>query len=49
VQYAGGAQGIIAGVMQVNVVVPRGLSGNVPVVVTVGANTSQTGVTIAVK
>jgi uncharacterized protein (TIGR03437 family) len=49
VQYAGGAQGIIAGVVQVNAVVPAGLSGNVPVVVTVGGNSSQAGVTIAVK
>jgi uncharacterized protein (TIGR03437 family) len=49
VQYAGGAQGIIAGVVQVNAVVPAGLSGNVPVVVTVGVNSSQAGVTIAVK
>ena len=49
VQNAGGVQGVIAGVMQVTAMVPTGLSGNVPVIVTVGGNASQTGVTIAVK
>ena len=49
VQYAGGAQGIIAGVMQVNVVIPAGLTGSVPVMLTVGAASSQSGVTIAVR
>jgi uncharacterized protein (TIGR03437 family) len=49
VPYAGGAQGVIAGVMQVSVVVPTGLSGNVPLVVTIGGKSSQAGVTIAVK
>ena len=36
VRFAGGAAGQIAGVMQVNVVVPAGLAGAVPVVLTVG-------------
>jgi len=50
VQYAGGAPGIIAGVMQVNAVVPAGVSpGSVPVVVTVGGVASQGGVTVTVK
>jgi len=49
VQYAGGAPGQIAGVMQVNVVVPGGLSGAVPVVLTVGGVSSQGGVTVAVR
>ena len=49
VQYAGGAQGIVAGVMQVNAVIPAGLSGSVPVVLTVGAASSQPGVTIAIR
>jgi uncharacterized protein (TIGR03437 family) len=50
VQYAGGAPGLVAGVMQVNAVVPAGISpGNrVPVVVQVGNVPSQPGVTIAV-
>jgi uncharacterized protein (TIGR03437 family) len=49
VNYAGGAPGSIAGMMQVNVVVPSGVSGSVPVVVTVGGVSSQGGVTVVVK
>jgi uncharacterized protein (TIGR03437 family) len=49
VQFAGGAPGQIAGVMQVNVTVPAGVSGTVPVVVTVGGASSQSGVTVVVK
>jgi uncharacterized protein (TIGR03437 family) len=49
VRYAGGAPGLIAGVMQVNVVVPDGLAGAVPVVLTVGGVASQGGVTAAVR
>ena len=50
VQFAGGAPGVVAGIMQVNVVVPSGLSaGAVPVVVQVGTTPSQSGVTIAVS
>jgi uncharacterized protein (TIGR03437 family) len=49
VQFAGGATGAIAGVMQVNATVPGGLSGTVPVIVTVGGVSSQGGVTLAVK
>jgi uncharacterized protein (TIGR03437 family) len=49
VRYAGGAPGQIAGVMQVNVVVPGGLSGLVPVVLTAGGVASQAGVTVAVR
>jgi uncharacterized protein (TIGR03437 family) len=49
VSYAGGAPGLIAGVMQVNVVVPAGVSGTVPVVLTVGGVDSQDGVTVAVR
>jgi uncharacterized protein (TIGR03437 family) len=48
-KYAGGAPGAIAGLMQVNAVIPDGLSGNVPVVISVGGVSSQPGVTIAVK
>ncbi|MCX6631463.1 MAG: hypothetical protein NTW28_27945, partial [Candidatus Solibacter sp.] len=49
VRYAGGAPGQIAGVMQVNVVVPGGLAGAVPVVLTVSGVASQPGVTVAVR
>jgi uncharacterized protein (TIGR03437 family) len=49
VQYAGGVAGTIAGLMQVNVVIPIGVSGNVPVIIAVGGVVSQTGVTVSVK
>jgi uncharacterized protein (TIGR03437 family) len=49
VQYAGGAPGQVAGMMQFIVVVPAGVSGSaVPVVVEIGNASSQVGVTIAV-
>jgi uncharacterized protein (TIGR03437 family) len=50
-QYAGGAPGLVAGVMQINVQIPGGIqTGNaVPVVVQVGSASSQPGVTIAVR
>lgn len=51
VQFAGGAPGVVAGIMQVNVVVPAGLpAGAVPVVVIAGTGPSaQSGVTIFVS
>jgi uncharacterized protein (TIGR03437 family) len=49
VRYAGGAPGLIAGVMQVNVVVPGGVSGTALVALTVGGVASQGGVTVAVR
>ncbi len=50
VQFAGGAPGIVAGVMQVNIVIPNGVAaGNAPVVVAVGGANTQSGVTIAVQ
>lgn len=50
VLYAGSAPGLVAGVLQVNVVLPDGVGvGVVPVVVTVGGVTSQGSVTVAVK
>jgi uncharacterized protein (TIGR03437 family) len=49
VNFAGGSAGSIAGIMQVNAVVPSGVSGPVPVVVTVGGVSSQPGVTLVVK
>jgi uncharacterized protein (TIGR03437 family) len=50
VQYYGAAPGLVAGVMQVNVRVPIDApSGNVPVVIKTGADSSQSGATIAVR
>jgi uncharacterized protein (TIGR03437 family) len=50
VNFAGGAPGLVAGVLQVNAQIPSGLpAGNVPIVVTVGTSNSQPGVTIAVS
>jgi uncharacterized protein (TIGR03437 family) len=49
VEYAGGAYGQVAGLLQLIVQVPTGVSGNaVPVVVHIGNAASQAGVTIAV-
>ena len=50
VQYAGGAFGLVAGVMQVNLQIPAGIApGNsVPVTLQVGTATTPPGVTIAV-
>jgi trimeric autotransporter adhesin len=51
VQYAGGAPGLVAGVMQINVQIPGGTAAGsaVPIVVQVGTVSSQPGVTIAVS
>lgn len=50
VLYAGAAPNLVAGVLQVNLEVPAGLStGNQPVVVTIGNAPSQAGLTVAVK
>jgi uncharacterized protein (TIGR03437 family) len=51
VQYAGSAPGSVAGLLQVNAVVPAGASPGsaIPVVVNVGGISSQGGVTIAVN
>ena len=50
VLYAGAASGLVAGLMQINVVVPEGATGDaLPIVVTVGKNASPAGVTIAVR
>ena len=49
VTYAGGAPGIVAGLMQINARIPTNAQiGNVPVVITVASASSQAGVTIAV-
>ena len=50
VLYAGAAPGLVAGVMQVNVVLPDGTSsGMVPVILQVGAASSQPGVTVSIQ
>jgi uncharacterized protein (TIGR03437 family) len=51
VQYAGSAPDAVAGLLQVNAVVPAGVSvgSAVPVVVSVGGIESQVGVTVAVR
>ncbi len=50
VQYAGAAPGEVAGVMQVNCVVPMSAgTGNLDVVLTVGTSQSPPGVTVAVQ
>jgi uncharacterized protein (TIGR03437 family) len=49
-QFIGGAPGQVAGVFQVNAQIPSGITAGaaVPVVVTLGTASTQTGVTIAV-
>ena len=50
VQYAGGAPGLIAGVVQINAQVAPGIpSGPQPVVLTIGGISSQSGVTLWVQ
>jgi uncharacterized protein (TIGR03437 family) len=51
VLYAGAAPGEIEGVVQVNVMVPQSVTPGValPVLVTIGSVTSQTGVTVAIQ
>jgi uncharacterized protein (TIGR03437 family) len=50
IQYAGEAPGLIAGVLQVNAVVPAGTAaGNQPIVLTVGGVSSSSAVTVAVQ
>ncbi|HEY2014882.1 MAG TPA: hypothetical protein VGH38_15350, partial [Bryobacteraceae bacterium] len=49
VQYAGASANAVAGIMQVNVQIPSGLTaGLAPVVVKVGSAVSQDGVTVSV-
>jgi uncharacterized protein (TIGR03437 family) len=51
VSYAGAAPGIIQGVIQINAVVPNGITPNatVPIDITIGGVTSPAGVTVAVR
>ena len=47
---AASAPGTVAGILQVEAIIPNGVStGAVPVVMTVGSGNSQTGVTLSVK
>jgi uncharacterized protein (TIGR03437 family) len=48
--YAGAAPQAVAGVLQVTAKIPlTAASGSIPIVLTVGSNSSQTGVTVAVQ
>jgi uncharacterized protein (TIGR03437 family) len=50
VLYAGTVPGSVAGLMQINVQLPPQLpSGDVPIVVMIGAASSQPGVTVALQ
>jgi uncharacterized protein (TIGR03437 family) len=51
VQYAGGAPGLVAGVLQANVQIPTGVASgsNAPIVINVGGQTTQANVTVAIK
>ena len=50
IAYAGDAPGEVAGMMQINVVLPLGLaSGDISISCSVGATASQPGLTVAVK
>jgi uncharacterized protein (TIGR03437 family) len=50
VVYAGSAPGDVEGIMQVDLVIPAGLTpGPQPIVINVGSNSTQTGVTVQVK
>jgi uncharacterized protein (TIGR03437 family) len=50
VLYAGGVPGLVAGVLQVNVQIPAGAaSGNAPIQLSLGGQTSQAAVTVAIK
>jgi uncharacterized protein (TIGR03437 family) len=49
-QYAGEAPGFVAGTMQLNVQIPSNApSGALPIVVSIGGNSSQNGVTVSVQ
>jgi uncharacterized protein (TIGR03437 family) len=50
IQYVGVAPGLVAGALQVNAIVPAGLaSGPAPVILSIGGNNSQTGITVAIQ
>jgi uncharacterized protein (TIGR03437 family) len=48
--YAGEAPGLVAGMMQLNVQIPaNAASGELPILVSVGGNWRQKGVTVSVQ
>jgi uncharacterized protein (TIGR03437 family) len=49
VLYAGSGLGIVQAILQVQAIIPAGVTGTAPVVVTVGSASSQPKVTISVK
>ncbi len=49
VLYAGNAGGEVAGTLQINVQLPAGVTGQVPIVVTEGGQTSQATVTVSIR
>ncbi len=50
IQYIGAAPGLVAGVLQVNAVVPSGVSsGAAPLVLSINGVNSQTGITLAIQ
>ena len=51
VQYAGGSPGLVAGLLQVNVLVPQRIATgpSVPIVLTIGGQPTQTGVTLSLR
>jgi uncharacterized protein (TIGR03437 family) len=50
VVFYGEVPGVVAGMMQINVIVPPGVrAGNVPVSISMGTFYSQAGVTVAAK
>ncbi len=49
IDYAGGAPGEVAGLLQVNVQIPAGIpTGAVPVIIQIGGVRSPTGVTLSI-
>ncbi len=50
IQYIGAAPSLVAGALQVNVVIPAGLpSGPAQLLLSIGGNTSQNGITVAIQ
>jgi trimeric autotransporter adhesin len=50
IEYVGGVPGEVEGITQLNIKIPTNASpGSLPIVVTIGANNSQSGVTVSVQ
>jgi uncharacterized protein (TIGR03437 family) len=50
VQFAGEAPGAVSGVLQINIQVPANApTGNIPITIYIGANSTQPGVTVSVQ